>query len=527
MSARKRSVSKKPSSVTVHVKETYECLLPRNGSVVVIDDRMEEAEPLIKLLSARGVPVHYFNGILVPKELLRDVRIVFLDMVLGSTQTGPGHSIPRSLLSYLESVISPNAGPYIMLVWSTHQEEYYEEFCKIMDEEVAFPKPVFVAKLNKADVFEDDNLEIQDIVKDMLDQLNGSPAKIENYNSIKSEIDTALSRFCRRRVMKKDGDKLIESSIKVAMEAAGSIGFYYLWENTVNRAVANISNQIALINAPGKMNGSSMWIKNNSSLLQKLASANDGKSLTDPLRSAVQCMNEMLPDAVNSELKNFREEFTLPPIEHLVSGTFDGREHSLMIKKVNGKDEKYVCSEKDVQFQKDKSPDRELMSIYNSWNGKLNSKLLLQFDFERKNQPGSVYKVVDEEFKKQLLLDIYRENEVEGLMDRTELVYLEVTPSCDFAQCKSFGNRILPGILIKRAEEVKFVKKDNIDESPTICIEGVEYVILYNYKFYKVIPDGVMKADDIVFVLRSSYVSDLRSKLMHHGARAGIIFVRD
>jgi hypothetical protein len=64
--------------------------LPGNGSVVVIDDKHEEALPLLKVLSKNQVPVTYFMGgdpDELPVHPLTDIRLLFLDINLVATSS--------------------------------------------------------------------------------------------------------------------------------------------------------------------------------------------------------------------------------------------------------------------------------------------------------------------------------------------------------------------------------------------------------------------------------------------------------
>ena len=59
-------------------------LLPKNGRIVVIDDKYEEALPLLRSIWQNGFAAIYFNGErkYLPQAPLDDVRVIFLDMEL-------------------------------------------------------------------------------------------------------------------------------------------------------------------------------------------------------------------------------------------------------------------------------------------------------------------------------------------------------------------------------------------------------------------------------------------------------------
>lgn len=58
--------------------------LPKNGGIVIIDDQMEEALPLMNALSSKGVAYSYYDGQPrnYPKEPLTNIRLVFWICIL-------------------------------------------------------------------------------------------------------------------------------------------------------------------------------------------------------------------------------------------------------------------------------------------------------------------------------------------------------------------------------------------------------------------------------------------------------------
>lgn len=64
--------------------------LPKNGSVVIIDDQIMEALPLMNALAKRGVSYSYYDGKSknYPTVPLDNVRLIFLDMHLDEAAVG-------------------------------------------------------------------------------------------------------------------------------------------------------------------------------------------------------------------------------------------------------------------------------------------------------------------------------------------------------------------------------------------------------------------------------------------------------
>ena len=106
--------------------------LPKNGSIVIIDDKINEAIPLMTALAKRGVAYIYYDGKPrnYPEETLDSVRFVFLDMHLDEVAgaAGGNKNIVSSLIGGLDAVVGEDNGPYIIMVWSKHDSQHMIEF---------------------------------------------------------------------------------------------------------------------------------------------------------------------------------------------------------------------------------------------------------------------------------------------------------------------------------------------------------------------------------------------------------------
>lgn len=108
---------------------------------MIIDDQITEARPLINLLSSKGVSTIYYSG--RPEEFpetpFEDVRLVFCDLRL--TTALDVKSVVSNIVAILRAVVAPENGPYILLVWSTCEDDYLEAINETLSEEKK--KPVF------------------------------------------------------------------------------------------------------------------------------------------------------------------------------------------------------------------------------------------------------------------------------------------------------------------------------------------------------------------------------------------------
>jgi len=138
-------------------------LLPNNGKVVVIDDKIKEVETLLSGLSSQGVPYLYYQdeGLSdMPAKPISNVRLVILDLLLVSDQNQTASQVVATIYARLKRVMSATNGPYILLYWSTREKEYGDAVKKAFHTGpmkkykplliLSLPKPSSFDQVNKA-----------------------------------------------------------------------------------------------------------------------------------------------------------------------------------------------------------------------------------------------------------------------------------------------------------------------------------------------------------------------------------------
>ena len=133
--------------------------LPRNGGIVIIDDQIREAIPLMNALSQKGVSYVYYNGEIrnYPKETLESVRLIFLDMHLDNVSgvANDNKSVVSTLIAGIDTIVSDNNGPYVIMVWSKHDSQHLTDFKKgVLEKNGLQCKPVAVLNMDKSCCFE-------------------------------------------------------------------------------------------------------------------------------------------------------------------------------------------------------------------------------------------------------------------------------------------------------------------------------------------------------------------------------------
>ena len=173
--------------------------LPNNGSIVILDDKYMEAEPLIKLLSKNNKSFRYYDG--KPESLPLDgiekeaTRLVFLDYNLTEGTTGSA-SQASTITANLNRIIAEENGPYFILLWSKNKDDV-QEFND--DMESAYRRhphlrPLKIECLNKREYFETtangyefNNDKVEEFQKELEEMVN-SIELLEFYSSWENKI---------------------------------------------------------------------------------------------------------------------------------------------------------------------------------------------------------------------------------------------------------------------------------------------------------------------------------------------------
>lgn len=138
-------------------------VIPNNGSIVIIDDKINEALPLINFLSKKNKAYKYFNGEpqSLPSSTIEEaVRIVFLDYnLIPAAATNDITNLDRIIQNF-RKIISHSNGPFFIFLWSQNQDNT-EDFLNKFNERIAslelgleYLIPWAVESLTKADFFE-------------------------------------------------------------------------------------------------------------------------------------------------------------------------------------------------------------------------------------------------------------------------------------------------------------------------------------------------------------------------------------
>jgi hypothetical protein len=123
----------------------------RGARVIVVDDEVPEALPIMKAMAKAGIATAYFEGKTadIPPEDQRlvGVRLAILDMDIVGARVDDKSRI-AALVGFLEKVLSPKNGPYAAIIWTKHKE-LRELFEAAVARSEDLPRPILVAMIEK------------------------------------------------------------------------------------------------------------------------------------------------------------------------------------------------------------------------------------------------------------------------------------------------------------------------------------------------------------------------------------------
>lgn len=144
------------------------------GRYVVVDDEREQLALLVDALHAQGVPcvgVHY-TGKSLNRDAFAGVRVLFSDLHLIQ-----GTTVPKLQFAAMETMLRNNVdpssgGPYLLIVWTSHDEEVEGLRAYLRERLEANLRPLAVLTLDKKTFLDGSG---SDLAAAVHEKVNGSP----------------------------------------------------------------------------------------------------------------------------------------------------------------------------------------------------------------------------------------------------------------------------------------------------------------------------------------------------------------
>jgi len=454
--------------------------IPLNGRIAIIDDEIDQAEPLMEVLAKNQMPYVFYKGNdlnYLPNEDERynDIRILFLDINLLSGAAKPDvKQVKATLYSVLKKVISPDNFPYSLVFWSRHQgdHEYSDLVTKLFDDELKDRKPINIKGFVKSNFF-------------------------PNYSSERIETDTDILEELQ---------KIIDSEL--------AYSHILNWENEVHLS-ADETVQDIFSSYHTFVAG---WANNANFILSKLGNAYLGKrfnssSEEDKVKSSLVAFSSVFKDSLEHRIHN-----AIIKPEEL---DYDPEKVSVGIKAINEKlnisrSSNSISESGNVVVLKENEPlFKDLLNKAISFFGFKNRMRL--------EKPNIADDVLSREATKE------HKRIKKEVKEKWLKVGLIVTPVCDFAQNNKYFDRVVNGLLIPF--EYKGYIESNSEAVYTLPISIVEdekdYLLVIDFRYFETCKLTDENTGKVLFRIRQELLAEVQSKLARHINRQGILFLDD
>ncbi len=456
--------------------------IPLNGRIAIIDDKIEQALPLINALAQKRCSYSYYSGEIkfLPAlgESTNDIRVLFLDINLIDDTVHDDKTLKSKLVPVLSRVISKDNYPYVLVYWSRNEAEHADLINSIFEVELKDRKPIAFLSQNKLAYFVLDGSKTDEFD--------------ENVGKLFEKIEEVLSR---------------------------NKAYNYLvgWENKVHYSADKTLQEI--------FSNTENWSNNASYLINKLGESFAGKHAykiqnpVDKIRSSFQAFNNVFYDTLEYSINN-------SPIGDNADLEYD---HALADKNsIYNINKKLLISDESIVMEYSGSVTEDSNEnsnkifeelLNNAFNrSKVATEVLGKPENRDKGQK-EIRRIISEECsqKRKVLRSSWKK------------IYLVVTPLCDYVQSKAYNVRVVKGMLI-RADQLNLIdeKSEAIFISPKFKYDNSEYAIVLHFRYFFTSPGGKgVKGLKTLFRVRQQMLSEIQSKLARHVSRQGVLFLEE
>lgn len=464
-------------------------IMPLAGKVVIVDDEIKEAEPLINVLSQNKIPFSYFSGQLdqLPDSPLKGIRVIFMDLKLGFAATSDDSKAIRSnIFGVIDKIIHKSNGPYVLILWSKHGNHYIKDIEVSLknDKKLKILKPILLLTLDKNIYmkFDDEsNIALEDNA-------------LEN---IKTALLEKISQF--------DVFKL-----------------FLLWENVVNKSitetVADLSSYYPL---------DDNWNENIKTIFCELAKAEAEQHLSsmkpdEKIIASICTFNKVFIDVLERNV--LVEDYNDP---NLQMDFFN--ETGVLDLDIKAKLNTNLILEEDT-FNKE-SPGNIYVDSRDNEERFCHKKTTMIFECIDNN--ALIHKVAlncktEISDCKQFIKDHKKDIKAfrEEICSNSKVILLEVSPLCDFAQNKWKRNRLLPGVLINIQDSKMIKKAEYLYKTPLLYVEDKRCILVFDFRYMTSIKNDELKMIDeggkSLCRVRNTLLTDIQAHLARHINRPGI-----
>lgn len=453
-------------------------MIPLNGRIAIVDDKIDQASPLMRVFAKNNIPYIYYEGTnpdYFPEKLENDIRILFLDLNLLDGRDNQPKEIRSTLFAAISHIISPNNYPYLLILWS-RQEKKYRGLLE--------------------DLFKNDLKEC-------------SPIAILDW--IKSDF---FPNFSDEEENKEDEYKILDE-LKKVLVSLPAYSCLMQWENCVHNSADTTIQDIF-----HDYHSHDNWQNNANCILDMFAKSYleqhyRAVSVEEKAKASLFFLNDVYYDTLESIVANSR-------IENAVELQYEVDE--CLMSDIKSKVNNYLLmSKSQTQIN---HPGCIFTSSDNSVECVRCSKAILNDSLmteDIRNQVIEQFHDMRSQEAKELYNKKMKERR-EAILSAAVPCGVVVTPACDYAQNKAKYDRIVMGLIIDSCyKDLIDTKSEAIYVSP-VFDEGLhERVLLLNYRYFYT--QNLSKVNGIkqLYRIRNSILSEIQSKLARHINRQGIM----
>lgn len=455
--------------------------------VAIIDDRREEAIPMIEALGRQGIGSIYFDGVNeknLPEKPHEGIRVVFIDMDL-DVGGGQIKQIISKTTNVLKRIVSQKSSPCLIIAWTKH-EDYVDEF----DSAVKNAMP--------------------DLIRPPIIRMDKQSSDDFDVNKISSIISYNLDKYWPLQII-------------------------WIWEQLAHDAATLTSREIVEIAGEEfKNNGFNAAMKVLKSTITTMLEASGGKSVQDNKDYLDSFLFETLASINIDSIENIPRDIDNAKIAELLNHDRLSNEYKaklntkLLTSGLIGENttikpgNTYIsewCAQSKIEILgmtvdlEGLYDDIDKEAFYNGKNAFIKSIRQQIARNEHQNTP--------QEDKKNLLIQEVREQ----IKSKCRIGLVEHTPSCDFFQKKQRVVRFVAGYFVPEKLVGCFanLKCDYLNILEPMYFPPLEasYCLILNAHFLYTqnLPYSDISSPD--FRLRGDTISHIQHWLAGHSSRVG------
>lgn len=449
--------------------------IPLNGRIAIIDDKIEQAEPLMQVLSKNQMPYVFYKGNdlnYLPEKDNRynDIRILFLDINLLNDTAKPDEKQTKSVLyNVLKRVISPDNFPYSIIYWSRHQDEHSNLVVDLFENELKDRKPICMQGFVKSDFFPNFSTEL-----------------VENEINILDELQTIIDSEPAYSYVLNWENRLHLSADNTLQDVFSSYHSFNDWKNNANFILSKLGNAY---------------------LGKHFDNSSDEKKIKSSLISFSSVFRDSLEHSIhNSTIKTDKLEYSFDEINSSLKTINEKLNISRDSSSLSESGNVVILKEKEQLF-------KDLLNKVVSFFGFKNRIKLEKPDineFVLKKEASKEQKRIKNEIKTKWLK-----------------IGLIVTPVCDFAQNNKYFDRIVNGLLIPIEYKEYIEDKSEAVYLLPISIQenDIDYLLVLNFRYFETYNLAKNNTVKFLFRVRQELLAEIQSKLARHINRQGILFL--